>query len=519
MLVLLEVPRLYPELTLHARGDYRRRMRTGSLALVFVAAVLAAYWLGQQRVVVHETIAAAPSPRVETTAPIPSDRQQSPPATPSPTTIADILRLPGDFAQTAALYTLAARTDEPTLVRLIDEALAIEQLTERDAASSILYTRYTDLDAPAAVDHAFEHAGSSADAAIIAIFHTWARRDLETAADRVKSLSPPLHDVAALALLRARDDLDSRDRRRIAAELGVDESFTALLTAETAQRWAGDPRGAWNATLALADSSSRWQQMLAVAGTWAKEDPQSALAAARDLDDNWRQPLVHSVLSVWANTDPERALDELLTEPPSSERNDVALSFLAGWSYNNPQLAAAWFEQQRDKELRANLVAQAAEGYALKDMEAAIDWARGLPANERVDAVATVAGILVQKDPERAAALVLEQNDANATKRLVMSWAQSDPAAVSPWITANIDDPKMRLQMLELAVMFWTGTDEAAVVRFVETLRPGLEYDRTAMTVISGVNDPSLAARLLDKMRNPVLKRQAQDIVDNRSKS
>ena len=71
--------------------------------------------------------------------------------------------------------------DEPTLVRLIEEALAIEQLSERRAASSILYARYGDLDPSAAVTHAIEHAGALTEEAIRSIFYSWSRVDLEAA--------------------------------------------------------------------------------------------------------------------------------------------------------------------------------------------------------------------------------------------------------------------------------------------------------------------------------------------------
>src|SRR5688572_9301100 len=63
-----------------------------------------------------------------------------------PATLREIMRLPGDFTQSAALYVLAANSDKKGIERLLEEAESIDRGSERRAAASILYQRYAELD-------------------------------------------------------------------------------------------------------------------------------------------------------------------------------------------------------------------------------------------------------------------------------------------------------------------------------------------------------------------------------------
>ena len=91
-------------------------MRTGSLAIAFVAAVLAAYWLGRQHAVppslpsspVSERAAAAvDTPKRTAYVPAPSGEGADTTVVSPPETLAEIHEIRGDFGQTAALYVLA----------------------------------------------------------------------------------------------------------------------------------------------------------------------------------------------------------------------------------------------------------------------------------------------------------------------------------------------------------------------------------------------------------------------------
>ena len=253
-------------------------MRTGSLAITFAAAVLAAFWLGV-KVATREPIA-DPPPADPPVAGAP-DVLTPPHANTPPDaleTLDDILRTSGDFAQTTALYVLAAHADESTLVRLLDEAALLLQLSERDAATAILYQRFADLAPTSAVDDALQRGGAGVERALGGISYAWSRRDLAAAVERAVGLPEPLRSAATLAVLRARDDLPDDERRRIAIELAASTQLEYMLATEGVRRW-NDPEVGWAAVQRMPESPQRLQQLGAIALNWSRRDPEAALAA------------------------------------------------------------------------------------------------------------------------------------------------------------------------------------------------------------------------------------------------
>jgi len=81
----------------------------------------------------------APAPRTDT-----SKTRYQPPADAAPPlkNLQQILTISGDFGQSAALYNLAAKADVEELIDLLVQARKLGQLSERRAATSILYGRF-----------------------------------------------------------------------------------------------------------------------------------------------------------------------------------------------------------------------------------------------------------------------------------------------------------------------------------------------------------------------------------------
>src|SRR5262245_28983243 len=136
-------------------------MRTG-IALGFVAIALAAFWLGRTSVSLAEAPVATATASADAQVVL-APPQAMPGDEPRPSTLVDILRLPGDFAQTTALYALIANADEKMLARLLDEAAQLEPFSQREAATSILYQRFVDIDPSAATAHVLERGGPSVE--------------------------------------------------------------------------------------------------------------------------------------------------------------------------------------------------------------------------------------------------------------------------------------------------------------------------------------------------------------------
>ena len=117
-----------------------------------------------------------------------------------PATIHEILKLPGDFAQTTALYVLAASQDQDGIERLLAEARSIKRVSESRAAASILYGRFAELDPEAAVEHMVRGDSGFDPNWLYGVFHSWARTDLEAALKRASKLDDRSRQMAGMAI-------------------------------------------------------------------------------------------------------------------------------------------------------------------------------------------------------------------------------------------------------------------------------------------------------------------------------
>ena len=186
---------------------------------------------------------------IDTRTPAGTDRQKL------PATLHEIMKLQGDFAQSAMLYIVAAGVDGQGIERLLEEAESIERDSERRAAASILYQRYAELDPVAAVDHILRREAGFDPNWLYAVFHVWARTDLEGALAHAARLDDREREMAGTAMARSRDDLPTSEREALGSKLDVrvtvrDPALTNLHTPEAAER-------AWQTALAISDRESR----------------------------------------------------------------------------------------------------------------------------------------------------------------------------------------------------------------------------------------------------------------------
>jgi hypothetical protein len=520
-------------------------MRTGSLAIAIVAIAIAAFWLGRN------SVSPAKAPAGETIAgPTGTTKvvfvpAQGAKAVEQPTTLAEIMQLPGDFAQTTALYLLLANADEAMLVRLLDESAELEPLSQREAATSILYQRFVDIDPSAAAAEVVKRGGPSIERFAATVFYSWARQDLNAAVARARELDPSLRMPAAVAILEARDDLPDDDRSAIAADLEVSDAFENLLTNEIVNRLAGDPAVAWDAIRQLPKSPIRMRQLGTVIAKWAQADPEAALAAASDFEEpELRSMLTQTACSVWAARDPDSAFAWALAQPdgnlrsqivmsalmviarqdplraleaatslPSSHERDVAMSMtVEQWAAEDVRAALAWFDLQRDSRMRLATVASVAAAYAKSDWRSAADWHARLSPDERARTSPQIAIGMLEDDPPRAARLMLEQPNPEALSMFVMRWSELDPAACVAWIDANGDYAPSLVAMLPYAVASWAGSDRSAALAYLERMDPGPAFDEAASTAFYSLrDDPAAAKRLYDRIGSADIKKALAD--------
>jgi hypothetical protein len=385
-----------------------------------------------------------------------------------PATLREIMKLEGDFTQSAALHVLAASQDEEGIERLLDEAKSIGRGSERRAASSILYQRYAELDPEAAIDHMMRREGELDLNWLYAVFYSWARTDLDDALARAAKLDDRNRSMAGNAIVRSRDDLPPAEREALGSKLELrisvrDPSATDLRSPKAAER-------AWHDALAIGNRDQRQQELFAVAHAWAQQDPQAAIRAIESLRDRrQREMLLQIALQSWSQKSPREAAEWILARPPSqqrlqllaeslgayvakapsaamemlerlspSEKQMMVPQVLMNWAGTDPRAAAAWLEKQDDSEVHRRAYMFIATAFAEQDSDEALRWAASLPEERAQEVMSQVIQRIAYEDPERAAGMLRQVDEGpqrdSAISNVALAWAQSDPRAALSWV-------------------------------------------------------------------------------------
>ena len=437
-----------------------------------------------------------------------------------PDTLADMLQLPGDFEQTAALYVRLRGAGVEDVLRLLDEARALP-VRDRHAASAILYSRFAELDPDQAVDHALANPSVAGNRALIVVFDAWASIDLDGAIAGVLRL--PTRNARTRAghvVLRALDDHDDATMRRVAADLDMLSAIPDIDRMRRAEQAEQDPYGAWEAALAAAAmGTERSRGLQAVAQVWGRVDPLSALAAIDiTIEGKLQRDLRHTVVTVWAQRDPDAALDWVLARPDlpravrlataalrgvantdpegalrtadllaDADRRTVRNTLVQGWINDDPVAAEQWLMQSGDDALINKAIPMLATRYAASDPGRGFQWLAELPPESARQAAGTLAVRLAYRDPEFAAAQIADLSDtqtrALASRHLVLNWGQRDPDAAARWVGSRPEAEQMRLN--ESLAGAWVVRDAEAARAYVDTIVDPVARDAAALFLLS----------------------------------
>lgn len=398
-------------------------------------------------------------------------------ATPSraPTTIADILKLQGDFTQSAALYVLAANSDEAGVERLLDEAATIGRSSERRAAATILYERYSELDPAAAVEHMTKHAEQFDMNSLYAIFYGWARKDLDAAVARAAKLDDRNRSVAGTAIVRSRDDLPPADREalgtRLKLEVAVRDPSVDLRSPQAAEQ-------AWRSALAVRDRHRRQQGLYQLAHEWAQKDPEAALRAIESLDDrNEQTELLGLAVEAWSQNSPREAYEWVAARPPSAIRTQLLAGTIGTWVTKDAPTAIAMLDRLSPTE-RTHAMPQVISTWASLDPEAAAAWAAGQEGDPiYVTTLLTVANLYADQDPDEAvrwASSIDGERGQEVLSQVIQQIAHGNPGRAAGMV-GQLDEGAHRDNTAGVVAQAWARHDPRAALAWVAT-QPRSEY-------------------------------------------
>ncbi|MEO1203902.1 MAG: hypothetical protein AAFX10_14430, partial [Pseudomonadota bacterium] len=266
-------------------------------------------------------------------------------------TIEDMLALPGDFAETEALYTIAGREDAAGLQKLIFEAARLRDSVDRNAALGILFMRLTELDPASAVAMARSPAFASSRSIARIVWETWARLDLDSALAAARAENGQERYRAVQYLYGSLRHDTIADAARIEAELGIAPSNNAdnRLVVRLADRSVAD-------AIAYIEShprNNRQAMLFALArhlGRSGVDDVENYANRLQSAGD--RRTFEHAVQRARIEANPAAAVQALLDDPAAPGRQQHLQSALHYLANGDPTAALSFLGQMPDGMLR-----------------------------------------------------------------------------------------------------------------------------------------------------------------------
>ena len=280
----------------------------------------------------------------------------------------------------------------------------------------------------------------------------------------LEKLNTPAEIEAALVAVHAssRNDWGGRSSREASMLL---QKWTKL-----------DPKSAMAYVQKLDDTRAKFGGMNTVVQTWARSNPQEAVAWAKangkgtdDQGGNWA---MSSVIDQLAKSDLGQAIELAQAEPISMARGRVIETLVSQLVSQRGEAAAREAALAiADESMRAAMVRRLAGQAANTDPAQAVAWVAKLPAGPaKNSALAETVAQWAQKDATAAAAFMAtlpagaETDEPRA--RFARSVVGTDPAGAIAW-SNSITDPKARTESLGEVVGSWMRRDADAAKQWV----------------------------------------------------
>jgi hypothetical protein len=289
---------------------------------------------------------------------------------------------------------------------------------------------------------------------------------------------------------------------RAAPETNRDETLDALIG-----RWMEiDPEGAIGSTVqarAMEDHDFGDRVITDIYNAWSRKDPDDALDDARhSLSGEEQKTALQAVLGQVAREDPGKALGVIAALPSDSSAPLVTTVF-TGWAATDPASATRAALQFTDENRRLAALSGIAAGLVDRDPRAATAWANQLPPGTAHDAgLKEVAEAWSEIDPAAAMTwlngLAAFKDKDSVRDSMALDWAVRDAVGtVKHGLTLPVG--KERDSMLEWGLAQWTYDDAYAAGAWVKSL-PASPTKKNSIATLMAYwcdYDPAAAAAYL----------------------
>lgn len=240
-----------------------------------------------------------------------------------------------------------------------------------------------------------------------------------------------------------------------------------------------------------------------IAGEWAKQDPDGALAWAKSLGGQDSEQATAKVITQIASTDPERAAgltsglegdalakananiagewaktdwgktESFISGLAADQQGDALSAAVRSLASENPSLAATKALEIPEGDARNKAVESVAESMSRDNPAGAANWVveNGTEESQK-DSMREIMGNWVGQDAIAAKNWAVEQPEGAVRDAAVSSFVMNDTAG-SPQeniqLAETISDEGSRGRAIGMTAMRWMGEDRDAAIQYIET--------------------------------------------------
>lgn len=423
-------------------------------------------------------------------------------------TLADTLAFESDFDQTIAIHVLLANADEAFVLDLLRQAETISPPSQKEAAFSIIYSKYADIDPARALANAEGLPVGIHRRVLMNIFHEWARNDLESALHAADSLEGNQRQTASYVILTSRDDLEPLRRMEIAERFNLQRQLAALNSQLWVEKASENPRLAWQEILNSTDPNLKsWQVRASVAHAWIREEGIVVLdeiLASLSPTDN-KNEFISNLLPTLVQVDPQGAVDYISALSNTQQVSNLRRSVFFTWAQKDPEKALESLMAMDFHEKRS-LMDFALSQWGRANPRKLLEYSDSMPQTWKDSAKQHALLGLARTAREEAIAYLPEIDDVRQRheleNRIASYWTADDPRAAIQWfLSLDESDSASRRHHLRQLIVSYTDEDPESALQLASQYsgEKGSSMISGAFDALARV-DPQLALRYLPRV-------------------
>lgn len=351
----------------------------------------------------------------------------------------------------------------------------IQSSKVRNSLQTALLERYV-LNAPSeALEFALAQENPIQSKMVKTIFSEWASTDVEKSIEHMVDLAEPLRVVALKAVIEAREELPLSRIREIGLKFNLESLAVSHYIESLTTEYIENPKSSWYELIAFPEAETEIGYELAsrIAYQWFQNDGIDVIweILNSDAGDDFLSNSINLILESIARDDPSRAFQYAQDIPQEGvfQMFPPTVPVVFVWAEINPQAALEAIQIVEPSGMRERLQNTAVNSWASTNPRELLENLENLPKATQMSAVSQSFSNLAQSSPNEAGDLVLQLEDSEmrsrAAESLVYRWAQDNVSATLDWVLEYPKTEPNRGRLLESVLSMMVDSDPKRAIQ------------------------------------------------------